>query len=157
MKKFYLSLVLVLVLILALGGAAGAEDDEVDSPIPVEEITLNTDSLELVAGGEVGILRATIKPANATNPKVDWSSSDEGVATVEASSDAVVTPLAPGTAVITAITEDGGLTATATVTVHPDEPTPPTGGGSFLGPLLLIGGLAVLAGSFITFRKLQAR
>ena len=52
-------------------------------------------------------------PANATNPKVIWTSSDEDVATVN--SKGVVTGIAMGTVTITA--KAGDKTATCVVTV----------------------------------------
>lgn len=60
-------------------------------------------------------LTATVEPSNATNKNVSWASSDESVATVNASGS--VYGVAPGTAVITATTEDGGFTASANVIV----------------------------------------
>ena len=53
-------------------------------------------------------------PANATNPNVTWMSDKKDVATVE---NGTVKAVAAGTAVITVTTEDGGKTATCTVTV----------------------------------------
>lgn len=155
MKKFYLVVVFTMVLVLALGGISAANTDN-PSPVPVEGISLNLESMELVAGGQSGILRATVEPDDATNPLVHWSSSDEDVATVEASSDAEVVPLAPGTTVITAITDDGNYTATCEVTVNPDSPTPPTG-GSMLLPVMGLGGLFVLGGSAATWKKFRNR
>lgn len=54
-------------------------------------------------------------PENATNKTVKWSTSDEKIATVDATGK--VTAIAPGTATITATTEDGGKTAACQVTV----------------------------------------
>lgn len=66
-----------------------------------------------------GILQlyATVTPANAANRNVTWSSSNEGVATVDANGR--VTVLAEGEAIITATTMDGGLTAQCKLTVNP--------------------------------------
>jgi transglutaminase/protease-like cytokinesis protein 3 len=60
-------------------------------------------------------LTATVTPANATNQKVSWTSSNEAVATVDASGK--VTAVAAGNATITVTTEDGSKKATCTVTV----------------------------------------
>lgn len=86
----------------------------------VTGVSLNKDSLSLEPGGSEA-LTATVTPDNATNKNVTWSSSAPGVATVDASGN--VTAVAEGTATITAATEDGGKTATCTVTVeHAHDP-----------------------------------
>ena len=61
------------------------------------------------------MLTATIAPANATFPQVNWSSSNSNIATVE---NGVVTGVAVGTATITATTVNGNFTATCEVTVE---------------------------------------
>lgn len=58
-------------------------------------------------------LTATIMPENATNKTVIWTSSDTSVATV--SSTGLVTAISPGTAEITATTQDQGKIATCNV------------------------------------------
>ncbi|HHX24517.1 MAG TPA: hypothetical protein GX723_11040 [Thermoanaerobacterales bacterium] len=83
--------------------------------VPVTGITLDQPELSLTEGGEVGILTATVEPEDATNLEVIWSSSDEMVAIVD---DGIVTPLVPGTAVITATTVDGEFIATCEVTIN---------------------------------------
>ena len=64
-------------------------------------------------------LTATIAPADADNKNVAWTSSDEKVATV--TPDGVITAVSAGTVTITVKTEDGGFTATCTVTVSKKE------------------------------------
>lgn len=81
---------------------------------PVESIKLNRSSLSLTEG-ETATLTATVKPDNATNKSIEWSSSDTSIASV--SEEGVVRAIAPGNAVITATTVDGGLTATCKVSV----------------------------------------
>ena len=81
---------------------------------PVESIKLNRSSLSLTEG-KTATLTATVKPDNATNKSVKWTSSDTNIASV--SEEGVVTAVAPGTADITAATVDGGLTATCKVSV----------------------------------------
>lgn len=79
--------------------------------------------------GETTTLTAAITPENATNKNVNWSSSDEKVATVKSG---VVTAISEGKATITVTTEDGNKTATCIVTVtkkdepKPTDPTTPT-------------------------------
>ena len=75
---------------------------------PVEGVSLDRTSVELIEGDEI-TLNATVKPDNATNKRVTWSSSDESVAKV---SDGKVVALAPGNAIITVNTKDGRKTAT---------------------------------------------
>ena len=60
-------------------------------------------------------LTPTITPANATNKRVSWSSSNPAVATV--STAGVVTGVSAGSATITVTTQDGGKTATSNITV----------------------------------------
>ncbi len=83
------------------------------SVVPVEGVTLNHGSMTLDVG-QSSTLTATVSPANATNKSVTWSTSNASVATV---SNGVVTAVAPGTAIITVTTVDGGKTATCAVTV----------------------------------------
>jgi uncharacterized protein YjdB len=60
-------------------------------------------------------LTAKISPSNATNKTVSWSSGNTSVATI--SSIGLVTGIAAGRAIITVKTQDGGKTATSTITV----------------------------------------
>ena len=86
----------------------------------VRGVSLDRSALTLIEGGTAQ-LTATVEPIDATNKKVTWSSSAPRVATVDASGN--VTAVAEGTATITATTEDGGKTATCTVTVeHAHDP-----------------------------------
>lgn len=83
------------------------------TPIAVTGVSLDKINASVSLGSTL-TLTATIEPSNATNKNVAWSSSDESVATV---SDGVVTSKAVGTATITVTTEEGGFTASCTVTV----------------------------------------
>ena len=83
--------------------------------IPITEVRLNK-SAETLTEGDTTTLTATVLPDNTTYSKnVSWSSNNEAVATVSA--DGTVTAKSAGTAVITAITENG-KTASCTVTVN---------------------------------------
>ena len=82
--------------------------------VSVSSVSLDRTSMGLVVGS-TGTLKATINPSNATNQGVSWSSNNTSVATV--SSSGVVTAKATGSATITVRTDDGGKTATCTVTV----------------------------------------
>ena len=82
--------------------------------IPVEGVTVDKETLEMVEGDEA-TLAATVAPEEATDKTVAWSTSDEAVATVDA--EGKVTAVAPGTATITVTTTDGEKTAKCEVTV----------------------------------------
>ena len=83
--------------------------------VKVESVSLNSTSMTMVEGDSQS-LTATVSPSNADNKKVSWSSSNSSVASVD--DRGTVTAIAPGTATITAKTEDGGKTATCSVTVN---------------------------------------
>ena len=85
--------------------------------IPVMGVTLNKTALTLNIGASA-TLTATVAPADATNKKVTWKSSDAAVASVDANGK--VTGVKAGEATITVTTEDGGKTATCKVTVKPN-------------------------------------
>jgi len=98
-----------------------------DDVVYVTDVTLNKTTLELKVG-ESETITSTIIPANATNKNVTWSSSDETVVKVASPVSGLdpnsggtvqITALKAGTATITVTTEDGGKTATCTVTVTP--------------------------------------
>jgi uncharacterized protein YjdB len=83
------------------------------SNIAVSGVSLNKTSAGLLVGS-TETLYAAITPSNAINKSVTWSSSNTSIATV---SGGLVTAVAPGTAIITVTTADGGKTATCAVTV----------------------------------------
>jgi len=82
--------------------------------IPVTGITLDPTATVLLVGATME-LDVTIVPAEATNKKVTWSTSDANVATVNSVGE--VTAITSGTAMITATTNDGGFAASFSVTV----------------------------------------
>ena len=82
--------------------------------VNVTEVTLDKTELTLTEG-ETETLTATVRPDNADNRKVTWSSDKTEIATVDGAGK--VTAVKPGEAVITVTTEDGGRTATCAVTV----------------------------------------
>lgn len=81
--------------------------------IPTTGVLLNTSTMSLIEGYS-DTLVATVKPDNATNKNIIWTSNNNAVATVEHGK---VTAVAPGTAIIITTTEDGGHIATCIVTV----------------------------------------
>ncbi|WP_455629447.1 Ig-like domain-containing protein [Parabacteroides sp.] len=92
-------------------------------PVRVTGIKLSTASIALKPG-ESQKLEAGFEPADATDQRVEWTSSDEGVATV--SVDGTVTAVAAGSARITARALNGGFSAVCVVTVSDggSEPEP---------------------------------
>ena len=82
-------------------------------PVEVTSIELNNNQKSLNIG-DTFTLTATLKPNDATNKSVTWSSSDMSVATVD--ENGVVTAVSEGTATITA-TASNGVKASCTVTV----------------------------------------
>lgn len=92
--------------------------------IPATGVELNKPTLTIAVGDEVKLV-ANVLPADATDKRVTWESSDENVATVSATG--AVTGVKDGTAKITVYTEDGDFSASCNVTVGagtPDKPDP---------------------------------
>jgi uncharacterized protein YjdB len=85
-----------------------------DEVIFVSGVSIDRDTIYIPVG-ESETLIANIYPENADVTTVVWSSSDTSVATVNRHG--TVTAIAPGTAIITVTTLDGGFTADATVYV----------------------------------------
>ena len=107
--KRVLSFLLVLMFILSASAMA-------ESAVLVKGITLSeTKQLPLapLVSWRIG---AQVKPDNATNRELSWTSSDNSVANVDEGG--VVTGVAPGMATITAMAKDGsGVKATLSVKV----------------------------------------
>ena len=82
------------------------------APIQVTSVSVSPSSISLVKGA-TKTLTATVKPDNATDKTVTWSSTNASVATV--SSSGVVTAVGVGSATITA--KAGSKTASCSVTV----------------------------------------
>ncbi len=85
---------------------------------PVEGVTLSQ-QMYYVQRGRSKNIRATVLPKNANNQKVYWEIDDNGIASVRSSgtSTGQVTGLWDGISTITAITDDGGYTASAQIMV----------------------------------------
>ena len=84
--------------------------------VHVTSVTLNKTTLSLTVGGEETLM-ATVKPDDATNKTVTWTSSNTGVTTVD--SNGKVMAVAAGEATITA--KAGNQTAKCEVTVTAAE------------------------------------
>ncbi|MBO5522210.1 MAG: Ig domain-containing protein [Roseburia sp.] len=94
------------------GKKAACQVTVTEPVIEVGSISLNLSTLQLNEG-ESSVLTATVSPYNATDKTVMWVTSNAGVATVK---DGVVSAVAPGTAIITAMA--GNKKATCSVTVN---------------------------------------
>lgn len=84
----------------------------------VTGVTLNQSKLAL-REAETAQLTANVQPGDATTKDVAWASSDPAVVTVDANGK--LTAIAPGDAVITVTTVDGGFTAQCAVSVRADK------------------------------------
>ena len=84
------------------------------TPASVTGVSLDKTSLT-VSVGKTSTLTESVTPKNAGNKNVTWSSSNTSIATVE---NGVITAKAVGQTTITVRTEEGGFTATCTVTVN---------------------------------------
>lgn len=97
------------------GSEAASSCQVTVKPKPVEKIVLSQTEKTLYTG-ESFTPRAEVKPQNATNKTVKWSSSDPKVASVN--STGKVTALSQGRAVVTAKANDGsGIKASCNITV----------------------------------------
>ena len=87
--------------------------------VPVTDVSIDQGD-QTVDEGAILELSATVTPANASNPDLTWSSSNENVATVF---DGLVFASEAGTTQIEVTTVDGGSTDSITITV--EAPTGP--------------------------------
>lgn len=87
----------------------------VDDKRPVTGIRLEQNSVTLSKIGETVKLKATVLPADADNPNIQWESSDRTVCLVM--NDGTVVAIGAGSSIITATTEDGGFSAQCVVVV----------------------------------------
>ena len=88
--------------------------------VKVNGVSLNRSNLTFSSKGESFALKATVRPANATNARVSYTTSDASVARV--SSSGVVTAGAEGSCTITVKTADGDYMDSCRVVVKYPEP-----------------------------------
>jgi len=88
-------------------------------PVPVSDITLNLTSATMECGESLQLM-ATVSPADADDTSVRWSTSAPAIANVDPTG--LVQALSPGKAIITATTNDNGLSATCELTIN-ENPT----------------------------------
>lgn len=110
MNKIIKSLLTIFTLLLAVLFIGCTKEPDV---VNVNEITISGQTTMKV--GEQQTLTFEVKPADATEKGVLWSSSDDAIATV---SDAVVTALAAGEVTITVNSKDGKATNSFKITIE---------------------------------------
>lgn len=82
----------------------------------VKGVTVSQEKLRFYADRPVtAVLTAQVQPSDASITAVEWITEDNSIATVD--SDGVITPCGVGKTLITAVTRDGGYTASCEVTV----------------------------------------
>lgn len=134
-------------------GSNQANNDKIQNEIekepntdnrPVAQITLKPTSLSLQEG-KSSTIKANIRPTDAANKSVKWSSSNTKVATV---SNGVVKAIKAGSAKITCTAQDGsGISASCSVTVTAKpKPTKPSGSTSGGDGVPKVGDKATLSG-----------
>lgn len=104
------------------GVTATCEITVSDKVIEVTAVKLDKSEAKIKVGNSINLV-ATIEPTDATNTKLEWTSSNADIATV---TDGHVTGIAPGEVTIT-VTTANGKTASCTITVEkvkgvPDVP-----------------------------------
>ena len=97
MKKIIFSLI-----IAALMPVSGCL---IDKTVYITGITLESPEAPIIVGGEPFALSARIEPANATDKRLTWKSSNQKVVTVDDTGK--LTAVAPGEATITVTTVEG--------------------------------------------------
>lgn len=135
-KKVLVIAGVVVVLALIGGGtffALSGGGDETADPM-VEQSSLNDDASKIAVQavnldtsekalkvGETFNLTATVSPSDATDQSLQWSSADNGIATV---SDGLVTAVASGITEVKASLPDGSLSAFCKITVGAADSKP---------------------------------
>ena len=92
------------------------EDPQREPVVPVTDVALNETSVEMNIGETIQLM-ATIKPSDASDKTVVWTSSAPAVATVGA--EGLVSAIATGDATVTASV--GAKSASCTITVSPEK------------------------------------
>lgn len=109
--------IVLLMMLIATFVVTSCSDDDKD--VALKGLYISKTSLTLKPGNTEQ-LEVELIPANATNQRVTWSSSDESIATV--STKGLVEAQKPGSTVITVASDDNDETATCTITVSLNDP-----------------------------------
>lgn len=86
------------------------------NPKSLEKIQFEVTEKNL-SKGDIYTIKPIFTPQNATNKKLDWSSSNANIATVDQNGD--VTAISLGECIIKAISDDGGFEATCKIIIAP--------------------------------------
>src|ERR1700744_1701974 len=108
----YLALCAVAAFILSLSACT---KEKKTSTVAVTAVSLNKQTLNILVNN-ADSLKASVSPADATNGKVTWSTSNSAIATVDASGH--ISTKALGNVTITATSQDGTRTASCLVKVQ---------------------------------------
>ena len=87
------------------------------APVVVTDVLISSESISLKIG-ETGFLSASVLPLDASDKSVVWTSDNPSVATVDQSG--IVKAIAPGTAIIVVMSNDGNKMGSCTVMVNPE-------------------------------------
>jgi len=102
------------------GVDVGAYEYDPDAPfIPLEGIDIFQESVDVYAESQVAVT-VVFTPRKATNKKLNWTSDNPAVATVD--NHGIITGVAEGVTIVRAKSEDGGFTDYVTVNVSPKPP-----------------------------------
>ncbi len=126
--KIRLKILGLLILSMAFLHSCKKDEDKL-----VEGITLNATTLELEIDSSFQLI-ATVSPSDADNKAVNWASSDNAIATVDATGKVIA--LKTGKATITATTQDGNKTATCKLTIMPMKMVFVKGGTFMMGSVI---------------------
>lgn len=108
LKRTLLTFFVLLFVVMMFGCTPTPSGD-----VKVTEIAITGNATMLV--GETQTLAFEVKPTDATNKEVEWSTSAETVATVD---NAIVTAISAGSVTITAKAKDGDVTGTFTIVIE---------------------------------------
>lgn len=111
---FFITIAVCLFLTACNKGGDVSGGDGTEKPGSVTGITIP--SVFSIVKGATSLITATVEPTDATNPKVNWTSNNKSVATID--ENGLVTGISVGNATILATTEDGNYTAKCALTVE---------------------------------------
>lgn len=146
MKKAFL--LFTAAVLFCLTGCSSHSDSEKNNTVPVDTVKILTANGTSVTVGSTLELQAQIKPDNASDKLVYWSSENPSVASVK---EGVVTGIKAGTSKITVTSRNSGKSDSVTVTVTEkssvSEDTGETGGTGGAGGSTESGGTGGAGGS----------
>ena len=101
---------------IGLNELVDALNETEEQNVPVTSISFKQSEITLKSTKDICMISADVFPENATNKKVTYTSSDPSILSVPENG-GFATQKGEGTVTVTATAEDGGFTATQTVTV----------------------------------------